>query len=76
MAFNYEEIIMEKDESIGRLEEMLRSTIISWYEDTKSNYKGIDDRTFVEKVCTLTGLSEAEYEDLLNGNTEECGWNL
>lgn len=75
MAFNYEEIIEEKNESISRLETMLYNAILSWYDDSLTEYHGLDDEEFVERVCNLTGLTEAEYEDLMSGNTEECSWN-
>ena len=75
MAFNYEEIIEEKNEAISRLETLLYNAIISWYDDSLTEYHGLDDEEFIERVCGLTGLSEAEYEDLINGNTEECSWN-
>lgn len=75
MAFDYEEIIAEKEEAISRLETMLYNAILSWYDDSLTEYHGLDDEEFVEKVCNLTGLTEAEYEDLINGNTEECSWN-
>lgn len=47
-----------------------------WYDDSMTEYHGLDDEEFVNRVCEKTGLSEAEYEDLINGNTEECSWNL
>lgn len=75
MAFNYEEIIEEKNEAINRLETMLYNAILSWYDDSLTEYHGLDDEEFIERVCNLTGLTEAEYEDLINGNTEECSWN-
>lgn len=75
MAFDYEEIITEKDEAISRLETMLYNAILSWYDDSLVEYHGLDDEEFVERVCSLTGLTEAEYEDLMSGNTEECSWN-
>lgn len=75
MAFNYEEIITEKDEAISRLETMLYNAILSWYDDSLVKYHGLDDTDFIERVCNLTGLTEAEYEDLMSGNTEECSWN-
>lgn len=74
MAFNEMEIIQEKQESINRLEQMLYNAIISWYDDSLTEYHGLDDEEFINRVCGLTGLSESEYEDLVSGNTEECSW--
>ena len=75
-AFNEEEIIIEKQEAIDRLESLLYNAILAWYDDSMTEYHGLDDEEFVNRVCEKTGLSEAEYEDLINGNTEECSWNL
>ena len=75
MAFNYEEIITEKEEAVSRLESLLYNAIISLYDDSLTKYHGLDDEEFVERVCNLTGLSQAEYENLISGNTEECSWN-
>lgn len=75
-AFSEEEIIMGKQEAIGRLESLLYSAILAWYDDSIKDYHGLDDEEFVNRVCEKIGLSEAEYEDLINGNTEECSWNL
>ena len=75
MAFDYEEIITEKEESIDRLESMLYNAILCWYDDALEEYNGLDDENFVHRVCKKTGLTRAEYEDLINGNTEECSWN-
>lgn len=76
MAFNYEQIIEGKNEAINRLENMLYNAILSWYDDSLTEYHGLDDDDFIDRVCGLTGLSRAEYEDLINRNTEECSWNL
>ena len=75
MEFYHEEMIRVKNESISRLETMLYNAIISWYDDSLTEYHGLDDEEFVERVCGLTGLSEEEYTDLINGMTEECSWN-
>ena len=74
MAFNEIEIIEEKQESIDRLEQMLYNAIISWYDDSLTEYHGLDDKEFMNRVCSLTGLSETEYEDLVKGDTSECSW--
>ena len=68
-------LLQKKDEAINKLETMLYNAIISWYDDSLVEYHGLDDEEFIERVCNLTGLSEAEYEDLVSGNTEECSWN-
>ena len=70
-AFNEEEIIIEKQETIDRLKSLLYNAILAWYDDSITEYHGLDDEEFVNRVCERTGLSEMEYEGLINGNTEE-----
>ena len=63
------------DESIEMLETLLYNAIISWYDDSITEYHGLDDEDFVKRVCERTGMTEADYEDLITGRREDCSWN-
>ena len=63
------------DESIEMLETLLYNAIISWYDDSMTEYHGLDDEEFVNRVCERTGMTEADYEDLITGRREDCSWN-
>ena len=63
------------DESIEMLETLLYNAIISWYDDSITEYHGLDDEEFVNRVCERTGMTEADYEDLITGRREDCSWN-
>ena len=63
------------DESIEMLETLLYNAIISWYDDSITEYHGLDDENFVNRVCERTGMTEADYEDLITGRREDCSWN-
>lgn len=63
------------DESIEMLETLLYNAIISWYDDSITEYHGLDDEDFVNRVCERTGMTEADYEDLITGRREDCSWN-
>ena len=63
------------DESIEILETLLYNAIISWYDDSITEYHGLDDEDFVNRVCERTGMTEADYEDLITGRREDCSWN-
>ena len=62
-------------ESIEMLETLLYNAIISWYDDSITEYHGLDDEEFVNRVCERTGMTEADYEDLIAGRREDCSWN-
>ena len=63
------------DESVEMLETLLYNAIISWYDDSITEYHGLDDEEFVNRVCERTGMTEADYEDLITGRREDCSWN-
>ena len=63
------------DESIEMLETLLYNAIISWYDDSITEYHGLDDEDFINRVCEKTGMTEADYEDLITGRREDCSWN-
>ena len=67
MAFNYEQIIVNKEESIGILESFLYDAILAWYDDSSMDYHGLNDKEFVSRVCERTGLSEHDYRSERNG---------
>lgn len=48
-----------------RLETMLYNAILAWYDDSLTEYHGLDDEDFIDRVCSLTELSEEEYKDLM-----------
>ena len=62
-------------ESIEMLETLLYNAISSWYDDSMTEYHGLDDEEFVNRVCERTGMAEADYEDLIAGRREDCSWN-
>ena len=63
------------DESIEMLETLLYNAIISWYDDSITEYHGLDDEEFVNRVCERIGMTESDYEDLITGRREDCSWN-
>ena len=63
------------DESVEMLETLLYNAIISWYDDSITEYHGLDDEDFINRVCERTGMTEADYEDLITGRREDCSWN-
>ena len=67
--------MFNEDESIEMLETLLYNAIISWYDDSITEYHGLDDEEFVHRVCERTGMTEADYEDLITGRREDCSWN-
>lgn len=48
-----------------RIETLLYNAILSWYEDFKTLYDGLNDENFINKVCGSTGLSIEEYKNLM-----------
>jgi len=54
-----------QNEMINRLESMLFNAVIAWYDDSLTEYHGLDDRKFVERVCSLTGMTEEEYQRII-----------
>ena len=59
-----------------RLETMLYNAILMIFDESQTEYKGLNDERFIEKICNEIGLTEAEYEELIVGDTSECEWNL
>lgn len=48
-----------------RLEKMLYNAIIMLLEENQTEYDGLEDELFINKVCTSIGLTEAEYRKLM-----------
>ena len=51
-----------------RLETLLYNAILCWYENSFTEYNGLDDEDFINKVCGETGLSVEEYHKLMLSN--------
>ena len=54
--------------NIENLKNMLYNAIICWYDDALEEYSGLDDENFMHRVCKETGLTRAEYKDLMFSN--------
>ncbi len=63
------------EEKIEVLETLLYNAILAWYDDSSIEYHGLDDEEFMKRVCERTGLSEADYKDLIMNRTKDCSWN-
>ena len=72
---NNSENIAALEESITKLENYLYNAIISWYDDSLTEYHGLDDEEFVKRVCEATGMTKTDYEDLMADRREDCSWN-
>ena len=53
-----------------RLEILLYNAIISLYDNSLEEYKGIDDEDFINMVCKSTGMTRTEYENLMSEKRE------
>lgn len=53
------------DNKEKRLEGILYNAILSWYDDSLTEYRGLDDEDFISRVCSLTGMEENEYKKLM-----------
>lgn len=47
------------------LETIIFNAIIGWYDNSLTDYKGIDDEGFIRKVCETTGLTTDEYKKIM-----------
>lgn len=63
---------MEKQKKNNTLESLLFNAIIAWYDDSLTEYHGLDDEEFVNRVCERTGLSEPDCE--LPQTVKVCGF--
>ncbi len=57
--------MISANEKIEMLETFLFNAIIAWYDDSLTDYRGLEDEDFVKRVCEVTGMSESDYEDLI-----------
>lgn len=48
-----------------RLKTLLYNAILSWYDDSMTEYHGLDDEDFINRVCDYIGLSVEEYKNLM-----------
>lgn len=55
-----------QQELIDKLKTLIFYAIIGWYDDSLTEYHGLDDKEFIDRVCSLTGLTETEYNKLMN----------
>ena len=43
----------------------LYNAILTIFDESFTEYKGIDDEEFIEKVCQSIGMTESEYKELM-----------
>ena len=53
------------DNSISDLRTVLYNAIIGWYDESMFSYNGLDDETFINKVCTNLSITREDYEKLI-----------
>jgi len=51
---------------MDNLKTMLFNAVTGWYDDSMESYHGLDDAKFVERVCSLTGMTTEDYFELMN----------
>ena len=47
------------------LKTMLYNAILTIFDESFTEYKGLDDEEFIEKVCESVGMTEPEYKELM-----------
>ena len=62
----YLEIILREEET--KMEKMLYNAIILLFDENITEYNGLDDEEFIEKVCSEVGMTEKEYRKLMFNN--------
>ena len=50
------------------MEKMLYNAIILLLDENITEYNGLDDEKFIEKVCSEVGMTEKEYRKLMFNN--------
>jgi hypothetical protein len=63
----YLEIILREKEK-KEMENMLYNAIILLFDENITEYNGLDDEEFIEKVCNEVGMTEKEYRKLMFNN--------
>ena len=46
------------------LKTALENAIIGWYDNSLTEYHGLDDMEFIDKVCDVTGISREDYAEI------------
>lgn len=60
-----------KNKMEARQKNIFYNLIVSWFEDSLEKYDSLQDETFIERVCRMTGLTKEEYDDIVNNEGEE-----
>ena len=60
----YLEIILREKEK-KELENMLYNAIILLFDENITEYNGLDDEEFIDKICSEVGMTEKEYRKLM-----------
>lgn len=63
----YLKIILREKET-NKMEAMLYNAIILLFDENITEYNGLDDEEFIEKVCSEVGMTEKEYRKLMFNN--------
>ena len=71
--YNYESgyleiILREEEDKMKKLEIKLYNAIILLFDENITEYNGLDDEEFIEKVCSEVGMTEKEYRKLMLNN--------
>ena len=53
------------------LKTKLYNAILTLFDESFTEYNGLNDELFIEMVCTNIGITEAEYKELMFGESEE-----
>ena len=60
----YLEIILREKEK-KEMENMLYNAIILLFDENITEYNGLDDEEFIDKICSEVGMTEKEYRKLM-----------
>lgn len=71
--YNYESgyleiVLREEEKKMNDLEIKLYNAIILLFDENITEYNGLDDEEFIEKVCSEVGMTEEEYRKLMLNN--------
>ena len=47
------------------MREYLFNAILAWYDDSLTEYHGLEDEEWIDRVCLRTGMSREEYMDIV-----------
>jgi hypothetical protein len=65
---------MRSDYVMENLKVKLYNAILTIFDTSYIEYKGLDDEEFVQKSCESVGMTEQEYRELMLISI--CEWNL